>query len=89
MNAYGEPFYKMYLNGEQLSDVEELELLKETKWFEQGKIWEILKANTVEAAQKTMFDRAKTTDDLMFGKGILYAVNLQENILKVIKNTKR
>ena len=89
MDGYGEPIYKLYLKGEQLSESEENNLFNEMRWFENSRIWEILKANTVENAQKTMFDHAKTTDDLMFGKGILYAVNLQQNIIKVIKNIKR
>lgn len=88
LNGFGGKVYKLYINGEQLADVEVEELKREVKYFENTKLYQILQNNLKEAANKTMFDNAKVIDDMFFGKGILYGLSMQKNILNIIREIK-
>ena len=79
----------LYLNGEQISDIETNSLIQEARFIEKTKLWEIMQNNLVEAARKTMFDKAKTTDDLFFGKAILYCLDIEKNIIETVKSAKK
>ena len=39
-------------------------------------------------ANKLMFERSKSIDDLFFGKAILYSVNLRKEYLKILSKLK-
>jgi len=84
----GEPIYRLFMGGEQMADAEIKSLQSDVKILEGMKIWHILTNNLTDKAKEIMFVNAKTTDDLFFGKAILYSMDLMSNINKEIKKIK-
>jgi hypothetical protein len=52
--------------------------------FISNPIWNLLSHTLVEQSRKYMFENAKTLDDMVFGKAMLYVVDMQQQILKII-----
>jgi hypothetical protein len=88
-DGYGQKNYRLILGGKELSEREAEDLVQEARFVEKTRLHSILCENLKEAAQKTMFDNARTADDIMFGKAILYCVSMQKNIIETVLNHKR
>ena len=68
---------------------EELHALKEEiKYFEKARIWEILTNTLAFKAIERIGEKSITFDDVWSGKMMLFNIELQKNILAVIKNYK-
>lgn len=74
------------LEGKNITEDELRQLIAEVKALEHFRIWSIMTNSLKFQAQDKMFNKALDFDDTMAGKLILYAISLQENIMKVIKS---
>jgi hypothetical protein len=89
LNGYGEPIEALYLGGDQLADVETLQLIQDVKALEKTRLWTIYQEYLAHQAQEYMFIKGKTTDDLFFGKAILYSLSLLRELNKTILKIKK
>lgn len=80
------PPHLIYLNGMQISDQELFNMDEERKALETWKTWGILQNTLSDMARKTMNEKATTYDDMMSGKLILFALDIQKSILSSIKS---
>ncbi len=83
--SVGEKNGLIYLNGNQISDVELFNLAEETRALETWRVWGILHNTLSDMARKTMNEKATTYEDMMSGKLILYTLDIQKSILNSIK----
>lgn len=75
----------VFLNGEKINP-QELKLLRdEVKIIKQSKIWKILTDSLVDQARKVMFENCTSYEDLQCGKLMLYNIEVQKNILKLLE----
>src|SRR5690348_16740978 len=58
----------------------------EIKALEGFRIWHVISSSTKNKAEEFLFTKAKVIDDMNFGKAMLFNLDLQNSIMKVIKN---
>lgn len=75
----------VYLNGEQLSDLELKNLYEETKLLEKLQVWSIMQETLKNMAMETGFRKSTTFDDVKTAKLMLFNLNVQNNIIRSIK----
>lgn len=80
---------RLYLGKEQITDGEYLTLLEEAKFLEKTRLWSILTNSLAEQAKLRMFEQAKTSEDLYFGKAMLYCIDTQKKLIDRIKTYKQ
>ena len=74
------------IQGRVLDKGERQLLREEAKMLVKMRLWSIL-TNTLKAqAQKTMFEKAETFDDMVAGKTMLYNIDIQEKIVAILEN---
>ena len=78
----------IYLGGYKVSKEELHALKEEIKYFEKARIWEILTNTLAFKAIERIGEKSITFDDVWSGKMMLFNIELQKNILSVIKNYK-
>ncbi len=72
--------------GKELITTQQLQSLNaEILFLQESHIWKILTETITKQSNERMFKNARTTDDLIFGKAMLYTIDTQEKILKTIK----
>ncbi len=95
---YSPKYRLLYLNGQQLSDVEAHSLQEEVKFVEKTRIWDIIQ-NTLKQriidimsenakALDTVFDDEKVGREMRLGKSMLHCLEIENSILGVIKQWK-
>ena len=89
INGYGEPIERLYLGNDQLGDVETKDLMEDVYVLQKTRLWNVYQEYLKHQAEEFMFVKGKTTDDLIFGKGILYCLSLLKNINDTILKIKR
>ena len=73
---------KIMMRSREITD-EEIEILRrDAEVFKDSVIWNILKRELQLAANERMFDNAKEIDDMIFGKAMLYNLDLIDKKLK-------
>lgn len=78
---------KDYLVGRhKLSPDEIMTLKEEAISLEESYLWQLIKGEVGWSANQQMFDKARTPEDIVFGKAVLYALDLIENYINRIKN---
>lgn len=78
---------QIYLGGNLVTEKELAELREEANYITRTKLWSIMTNTLADVARTKMFEEAENFDDMMWGKAILYAVDIQEKILKLLKKT--
>lgn len=78
----------VYLNGEQIGESELKELKREASLIKELRLWKILTNTLRSDAQERMYNKAVNFDDMMAGKLLLYAIDLQEKIVNKLDNLK-
>ena len=78
----------IYLGGYKVGKEELHALKEEIKYFEKARIWEILTNTLAFKAIERIGEKSITFDDVWSGKMMLFNIELQKNILSVIKNYK-
>lgn len=76
------------LGKQQIADEEWRNLAAETKAFENFRIYSILFNTLAEQAKLRMFEKALSDNDLMFGKAMLYTLDVMKQFLSSFKSYK-
>jgi hypothetical protein len=79
---------KVFINGVELTESEKISLRGEAHILEQLRIWKIINANLSDVAKKKMFLEATDITGLLFGKTILYCLDVQRQIVSKISSLK-
>lgn len=74
----------LYLNGVIIEAKKYSELEQEVTLFRNSALWDLLQNTLKHQAQVNMFEKSKTVDDILFAKAILYTLDVQEKIIKLI-----
>ncbi len=74
------------LNKRLLSPEEVSAIKEEAKLFGQSSLWRLMTREIGYLAKQSMFERAKTYDDLMFGKAMLYNLDLLRKFFERLKD---
>lgn len=78
--------YLIQLNGKRAEDNEALALKKEVEMIEQTRAWKVFTETLRYQAQRRMFIEAVTPEDMNWGKAVLHAIGVFENIVSTCKN---
>jgi hypothetical protein len=78
----------VFVDGGKLTDQEIRNLQAETKFFEDSMLWKLMNTYPTKLAKKKIFNDSKDITDLIFGKTVLYTLEIQKNIKDNLKNTK-
>lgn len=78
--------YVIQLDGKRVEDNEALALKKEVEMIEQTRVWKVFIETLRYQAQRRMFIEAVTTEDMNWGKAILHAIGVFENIVATCKS---
>ena len=79
---------EVYIDGTKLSVAEIRSLREEVRAFEGTRLHQVLMQYPLMLAKKKLFTEANDKTDLLFGKTILYFLDIQKSIMKDIKNVK-
>lgn len=72
---------QVYLGGEILSDSALNNLVAEAKWWESSNLNEILIETLKRDAEKRMFEKSMTIQDMLAGKMLLYSIDVQRKLI--------
>lgn len=78
--------YLIQLNGRRAEDNEALALKKEVEMIEQTRVWKVFTETLRYQAQRRMFVEAVTPEDMNWGKAVLHAIGVFENIVSTCKS---
>lgn len=78
--------YVCYLGGKKLTDNQAANLKQEVMIFKKGSLYKLLTETLSHDAKLRMFEKSKTTDDMFFGKAMLYNVSIIDTIIAAIEN---
>jgi hypothetical protein len=77
---------KVVIDGKLVTENEIRQLKAEIKALKGFRIWEIVSASLKKDAQDRIFNHSVHLKDITFGKALLYSVDLQEKIMRIIDN---
>lgn len=77
---------RIFVDGLQLSDKEIKNIQEEAKIIEKMHLWKIMTSSLSHVANKKMYDRAESFEDMFFGKATLYSEAVRTDILKTFLN---
>jgi len=76
------------MTGGKKLTTQELESLRgEAKFLEQTRLWKIINAYFTDLAKKKIYLESKDSTDILFGKTVLYVLDVQKTILDNIKKS--
>jgi hypothetical protein len=76
---------KLYLVNRPLTEQERQVLKAEVMYLESTWLFKILTDTVKWQANQRMYEQSKSYDDMFFGKAILYAVDVQQKIINLLK----
>ena len=71
----------IFIDGKKLSDKEMSNLRVEAQYLKESRLYAIMSSLVVNKAKRTMFERSMTFDDMVSGKMLLLADDLQKKIV--------
>ncbi len=75
-----------YIDGITVTPAEFKQMKAEVKALEGFRIWKIMSETTKHHAEEKIFNKSVNMDDIRYGKAMLFNLDLQKSIIKVIKN---
>lgn len=79
---------ELIVDGNKLTEQEVSQLKAEAHYLKQSRLYSILSAIVVNKARRTMFERSLTFDDMLSGKMLLMADDLQKTIIDKLTEEK-
>ena len=73
---------KYILRGREITQEEVIQIRQDADIFKDSLIWNILRRELQLAANERMFDKSETIEDVVFGKAMLYNLDLIDKKLK-------
>lgn len=80
---------KFFVGSEELTQSQLINLQQEVLFFKESALWKVVTNTLREQAQKMMFEKSVSFQDMTNGKMILYTVNVQNKILDSISKVDR
>ena len=77
---------KPFINGVELSTGEIIGLKAEADIIGKMRLWQIIVNDLNEKSQKRMYKDAIDTTDFLFGKTVLYVLDIQQKFIDKLKN---
>lgn len=78
--------YDVKLGGKKIKENELANLRSEASIIQQTQLWKIMLETLKNTAHQHLFTQMKTLDDAHWGKAILYALSIEETIIKGLEN---
>lgn len=75
---------KVYLGGVEITPGELSALQKDAEYFKKSKLASILWNSIYSQAQTIMFEKAKSFEDMMNGKMMMYNISVQKKIVDIL-----
>jgi len=66
----------LVVRGKPMPDENFEQLKADARTFRDSAIWQVIQNEIKFAANKRMFERSQTTDDILFGKVMLYVIDI-------------
>jgi hypothetical protein len=79
---------RMFVGGEKATNDQIIKLQTEVKILEQMELWKYINSYLNKVVSKMVFEKSQTMTDLVAGKSILYALDVQSGIIKRILQAK-
>lgn len=76
------------IDNEIVSKEEMRSLQNEAKFLQHTRLWQILTETIKDQAEKVMFEKSTSFEDMRTGKMMLYNINLQKQIVNIIEKYK-
>ena len=73
------------INGEKITDQQRQILKEESTYIKRTDLWAIFQNTLADTARKTMFEKSKDFNDMMSGKLLLYALDVQKKIIEKLQ----
>lgn len=70
----------VYLNGKPLDPIRATNLGSEAKLFASTELWKVMTETLKYAAMESMYTKSKDYQDMIFGKAILYSIDILKKI---------
>lgn len=74
-----------YLDGKQLTKGDIVSLRSDAELLEESELYNLMKKHLRHQAHKKIYNDSVTTEDIVFGKAMLYNLSLMSNFLKKFK----
>jgi len=71
-----------------LEDGQKIELIAQARLIKESDVWERMLLEIKHKAQKQMFTKSVSWDDMYFGKAVLYVVDLLDRRLEALSKLK-
>lgn len=85
-NQLADGTFDVKLGGKKMRESELANLRSEASIIQQSQLWKIMVETLKNTAHQHLFTQMKTLDDSYWGKALLYAVSIQETMLKGLEN---
>lgn len=79
---------EVFINGRKVEKGEAEAIREEAKYLEKTRIWALMVGSLNDQARERLYEKAVTVDDMLFGKAMLYTLNIQSQIIGIFKNIK-
>jgi hypothetical protein len=79
---------EVFISGRKVEQAEAEAIREEAKFIEKTRIWALMLGTLNDQTRERLYEKAVTIDDMMFGKAMLYTLNIQNQILSIFKNIK-
>jgi hypothetical protein len=76
----------VHIDGKAITPNELKQLQAEVKAMEGFRVWKLMSETTKHLAEDKVFNKSVNMDDIRYGKAMLYNIDLQKSIMKVIRN---
>lgn len=74
----------LWIGKKQIPQAKARQLIAEAMQINQLELWKFMRNNMRYLANQEMFNKAKTIEDILAGKMMLYTLQLQENLLNAL-----
>ncbi len=81
LHTYNPKTGKHYLNSIELTEDEAANIGQQARNYRETLLYKILSSTVKNKAQKAMFEKSMSFDDMISGKMILFAIDLQDKIM--------
>lgn len=76
----------MYLGGQLLNSGDKMELISGAQTLKQLMVWQVLMKEMKGVAGRRIIEESKTIEDIVFGKAMLYALDVLEKKIENLAN---
>ena len=79
---------QLTVGGKILSNKDKIELINQAEYLSRMYLWELLRKEMKHEANQMIFEKAVNEDDLIFGKAVLFTIDVMEQKINKLKEIK-